>query len=69
MKYMGVEYTIHRGPRGWAWKIYREDDANKDPAKLGFAESRNEAIKLAKATIDELLGPESRNFERQNSAA
>jgi hypothetical protein len=69
MKHMGVEYTIHRGPRGWAWKIYADEESRRTPLKLGVAETRSEAIVLAQAHIDAMTSSKIPSAHPHGSAA
>jgi hypothetical protein len=69
MNHRGVAYSIHRGPRGWGWKIYSDADADCPPIKLGVAETRNEALLIAKANIEELFVGRQHLHDRRTSAA
>jgi hypothetical protein len=55
MNYMGLEYTIHHGPRGWAWKIYSDKAGPNPPMLLGLADAKDKATGEAKVAIERLL--------------
>ncbi len=69
MQYMGIEYTIHRGPRGWAWKIYADPKRPRKLVKVGGTETKQQAILMAQTMIDELLSSDSQSLQRHESAA
>jgi hypothetical protein len=52
MDYRGVQYAVVRtmSPNGWRWFVRR---GSTD--KTGFATHRDDAIRLAKKVIDELI--------------
>jgi hypothetical protein len=63
MKYMGLEYTIHHGPRGWAWKIYSDEARQGSPMLLGRADAKDKASAAAKIAIDRLLAANSQSAQ------
>jgi hypothetical protein len=69
MKHAGFEYTIHRGPRGWAWKVLSGADSLQTPLKLGAAKTRNDAIVMAQTTIEDMVRSASRSDSKSSASS